>query len=695
MFGPELLPKLLLLSLSCAWDSKVWEKIDRRIRQFAYEISSHYQSDFRYRHGNIKVSGTQTDLEIEKIYVPVRCTNNLETGYKSISDIGKNSRYEFNTGDKESKPHENESLFLQVNKNQYLILVGQVGAGKTIALKYIALEALKQDESCRYEHHKIPVYLDLNNYLYKEKHLQDIIVNEFFIADVPDSIGFTNETLKRGDLLILIDSIDDLNQKQQIQRISEIRDFVERFPKNRYILARKELIGTSHLVGFRIAFLKPFKTLEIKTFIQNWFNKKQRKIGLALLEEVKNNASFPYDLCCNPLLLTRICILFSIEGNSPINLVHIHENALKVLLIDWPREKGDSASDNLAYFKEEALSGLALTMFQQPDTITLRIDLLDRLEVQKQKNFKDPFLLSPSQLLYDFEYRHGILHGMNDGSYKFTFYSMKEFLAAYGLIFTSQYLEGFIISNFLDPRWKNVFILAAGLTNADGLVTSMLDYINFFCLTPRLRKIVTWAEATTQNFKDFYRDSTKVAYALYMLLEVVATYQKDCGFQTSLFSINRKIRDLFLLPSSDLTSSYLIDPKLIKFLSAKTLVDISKSMIQRGLSSGVFLNSEKIQVFYNNLLRLEEMEKSKQLGSLQREKCLDFLYRNWISVLNIDSGDIKFSLEDVYSLRSYLYGYDLILKCVHYSRQVSPQACLNINRMFMAISESNENSLIG
>lgn len=687
MFGSELVAKLILLSLSCAWDNKIWEKIDQRIRQFAYEISSHYQEDFRNRHGSIKISGAPIDLDIKSIYVPIDCQNVSDRGKEASRDRRKFLKRNLETLSKTQLATENDSLFEQANAHQYLILCGEIGAGKTISLKYIALEALNQDKNYKYIHRKIPVYIDLNNYFYHEKPLFDIITNEFIIADVPDSQNFANETLKKGNLLILIDSIDDLEQKEQVKRLSEIRAFVEKYPDNRYVIARKEAIGNSYLTGFKVAYINSFATENIYLYVQKWFNDQNSKAKQTLLSVIERNDSFPLDYCCNPLLLARICILFAGQDGVPVNITTIHENLLKIVLVEWPREKGDDTSDNWAYLKEELLATLAFSMFQQSEKTTLKVELLENLDVQAQTEHEMPLMFSPSQLLHDFQFKHSIFEETQDGSYQFRFYSMQEYLAGYFLLFKSQYIDGILMSHFLDERWRNVFILSSGIANADKLITSMLEHINFFYLTPRLRELAVWAKSATRKSNSSSKVSAQVAFAIFILFEVIAIYQKECKVQGSLFSLNRKIRELFLLPSSDITSSYSIDPKLINFLDARTLIEISKNMIQRITDLSILNMNQQLNEFHQKLGIIQALEDRGDNGKINREKCIEFIYNCWMRCLIIDIEEFNFSVEDVNSFRNYLYGYELILKCSRHARQISTQVCFNIDHVFMDASE--------
>ncbi|WP_204139702.1 NACHT domain-containing NTPase [Halomicronema sp. CCY15110] len=685
MFTAELISKLLLISFSCAWDNKIWEKVDLKIRQLIYETSKQYQNNFKSRYGKVRLSGSNTERELSEIYVPIPCSDCHHKPTAEESYRSKVFKPELAIDDTVCY----RSIFDRVNENQYLILVGKVGSGKTLTLKYIALEALSQDENCLYIHNKIPVYLDLNSHLYSDREIHEIIVEEFEIAGVPDAHNFAETTLKRGDLLLLIDSVDDLSQSQQSIRLSEVSALVERFPSNRYILARKEEIPFGNLLGFNSSYVHPFGESEILSFINKWFDCQDDSFGKLLLKVFRERALFPLDFLRSPLLLTITCSSFSKANASSSNVLVLYENALKTLLIDWSREKGIDTSDNVAHLKEEILSRLALKASQNLDNASLKIEVIETFSIPETRNLDSTDSTNPSQLLHEFQYKHGILEQNSDGSYRFAFRSIQEYLTAYSIIFLNHYLNIFLESHISDRQWRNIFILAAGIKNSDFLISSMLNHMNFLLMTPRLRKLANRIEEMTSTTQNTVRDSRKTGLILSVLIDIIITYQDNCKFRKTLFSCNSQINNILSKRQKISIETYTIDPKLLRYLDELALINISNSLAKKLLNSNALKDTEKIQKFSdkleNILIFLRDKSKHELTARLSRQKISDYLYQYWLTLLDLKPGDLEFETEDIEALKDYLYAYDLIFKCKDYSRQISPQIVDKIGKSFMPI----------
>lgn len=688
MVVPELISNLLLLSLTYAWDNKIWRKFDRGLRQMTYEISSQYRNAFHARHGNVKILGMKNKIPVEDLYIPLAIADHFDERFAMSLDSDQEVYSKCQIAKGNALEQNLQTNFRYVNEHPFLIIDGSVGSGKSTFLKRIGLEALKQEQECRYSHKKIPVYIDVNAYQLEPKSLRDLICTEFEIADLPDSHKITDSTLDSGDLLILIDGLDDLDENHQLQRLGELKDFIDRYPRNRYIIARKQATGSGYLNRFERVSLRSLELFQIEEYIRKWFSPNNQEVGMALLREIKEHADFPLDVCRNPLLLTMTCLLYNNPHSLPVKHSVIHELALKTLLEDWLREKGEDTSQNFAHLKEEVLANLACIIFQGQRDIIFRKDLLSILEAKILENEDLNGTLKPSQLLYELEYKHGILASQRDGTYRFGFASLKEYLVAYHFAFVNQYLEGLISGFLLEQRWEHIFVLLSSIRQSDELIPSMLDHINHFYASDRLRHLALWAARATRSSEAAIRNPAKISYALFILIEVVYLYRHPCAFRNSLFSCNNKLRSLIAALDVNAQPNYLIDPKLLQTVDAKTLIEISNSLIQRVLKAGVFGDTEKLKIFAHKLNKLSDRMAAKRAGTPTKRSCLTYLYSMWMRVLDIDEALVSFNLEDIRCLRNYLYSYELILKCRGAARHISPRIWLKVEYQFLLYTKA-------
>ena len=122
------------------------------------------------------------------------------------------------------------------NQKQYLMVLGQPGAGKSTFVRKIGLEALK-DKKGGFKHDHIPVFIELKSFKSSEIDIEEFIVKEFSICGFPSSKEFIAKALEQGKLLILLDGLDEVPTVNTNEVISEIQNFVDRYEKNRFIVS--------------------------------------------------------------------------------------------------------------------------------------------------------------------------------------------------------------------------------------------------------------------------------------------------------------------------------------------------------------------------------------------------------------------------------------------------------------------------
>lgn len=120
------------------------------------------------------------------------------------------------------------------NQEQYLMVLGAPGAGKSTFLRKIGLEALK-GKSGVFQHECIPVFIELKQFNNNDINIVQAIAQEFRIVQLPLANEFTVNALHQGKLLILLDGLDEVPTDNIDLVISQIQEFVEEYPKNRFI----------------------------------------------------------------------------------------------------------------------------------------------------------------------------------------------------------------------------------------------------------------------------------------------------------------------------------------------------------------------------------------------------------------------------------------------------------------------------
>ncbi|ELS46591.1 hypothetical protein C789_3629 [Microcystis aeruginosa FACHB-905 = DIANCHI905] len=142
-----------------------------------------YTQRYWDRHGMIKVLKMSKPMDLESIYVNVKCLGNLVRDYydENLENKYRESKQRrFNFRDDGKK----DGLLL-ANQEQYLMVLGDPGIGKSTFLRKVGLEALKGNKDS-YQHSLTPVLLELKNFKENEINIQALIEEEFKICGFPN-----------------------------------------------------------------------------------------------------------------------------------------------------------------------------------------------------------------------------------------------------------------------------------------------------------------------------------------------------------------------------------------------------------------------------------------------------------------------------------------------------------------------------
>jgi predicted NACHT family NTPase len=137
----------------------LWQrmKVNETIRQQIFDATQKYVENYAERHGILKVLGMREPVKLETVYTGVQFLgqegifqyNSLETLEASYR---KTQRRQF-----QSEKCEKQDGLNVANQQQFLMVLGQPGAGKSTFLRRMGLEALKGSNG-KYQPTCIPVF---------------------------------------------------------------------------------------------------------------------------------------------------------------------------------------------------------------------------------------------------------------------------------------------------------------------------------------------------------------------------------------------------------------------------------------------------------------------------------------------------------------------------------------------------------
>jgi len=419
------------------------QKIDigKSVQDALYHLYQQYAKNYGERHGQVSVLRMSKAMDLESIYVNVQCLDDFARDYlidsvtleKRFRETNQRQfRYDFD------KDKRKDGLSF-ANDVQYLMVFGGPGIGKSTFLRKVGLEALKGNQG-NYQHRLIPVFLELKKFKELEINIQALIEKEFEICGFPDVQKNVSKKLKTGELLILLDGLDEVPTENRENVIENIQDFVDQHKQNRFILSCRTAARTTSLNRFTNIEVAEFDDQQIQDFIGHWF-------GLEADQEAETAKNFwqlltqseyqaAKNLAHTPLLLTFLCLTYRRTFSFPTNRSSLYERALRIFLEEWSAEKQLTSHRNLVYeglnidLEEGLLAEIAYANFVQDQLFMEKREVVKQIKDHLQQNLNAPQTLDGEKVLKTIELEQGILVEQASDVYSFSHLTLQEYLTA-------------------------------------------------------------------------------------------------------------------------------------------------------------------------------------------------------------------------------------------------------------------------
>lgn len=419
-----------------------------------------------------------------------------------------------------------------VAKYSKLMVFGKTGSGKTTFLQSLAVRC----NQGKFKSDCLPIFIRLKNLAentsdHKQISLLQYIYQEF--SDQGISISEILTIFAQGKALILLDSLDELNEEESDIIIREINHFSQRFYKNTVIITCRLAAQRYQFNGFTEIEIADFSKSQIITFADKWFvavAKNSLWQGKAKASEFIKKLELPenqqiLELATTPILLNLTCLVFQFLGDFPALRSELYKQALELLLVHWDearRIRRDESYRNLSLLdKIKLLCRLAATTFTEGDYFfpANKIQpLIAEYLRQLPHASTDPeaLQLDSTAALKAIEAQHGLLLEQGRGIYSFSHLTFQEYLTAREIVAAgnSQTLQNFV-THIGEKRWREVFLLAAGIMQpGDELLLFMKQEVdNLVISNQKLQKFLKWLDEKTSIINaSYYPASVRAFY---------------------------------------------------------------------------------------------------------------------------------------------------------------------------------------
>jgi len=376
-----------------------------------------------------------------------------------------------------------------------LIIVGGVGIGKTTFLKYLALQCLNGN----FHGELAPVLISLKDFAESNQSLSNYLVQTFLSYGAKDANNIEH-LLSQGNLLILLDGLDEVDPPQIRKVIIEIKTLADHYHRNHIFITCR--VCEYSFEQFSEVQIAKFNDDQIYTFVRQWFNNKDIvknfTMAIALYPAIK-------ELTVTPLLLTFLCLRF--EANSSFNFVETLGQCLDLQLYEWDRDR-DITSRHFPH-RLDIWSRIALIA-------------LDVGKYTFKYRYLRKYLTTPDQLnnsKFDLKplLKNGLLIERHKDTYSFSHRAFQEYLTAKKIAeSTNPSALNYLIDRFEDQRWQNVILLTANmLENADDLMLKLHKKANQILEKQQnIQEFLDWINKNSSYLRVSYQPTTLRAFYL-------------------------------------------------------------------------------------------------------------------------------------------------------------------------------------
>ncbi|ARV59167.1 signal transduction protein [Nostocales cyanobacterium HT-58-2] len=420
-----------------------------------------------------------------------------------------------------------------VQEHSKLMVLGKPGAGKTTFLKYLAMQCIEG----QFQSDRFPIFITLKDFAEApgQPNVLKYITKWLSNHKLTNAKGLAEQLLREGKVLVLLDGLDEVQEKDTKRVLNQVQEFSYQFNNNQFVITCRIAAKEYTFQGFTEVEVADFNKDQIATFAQNWFSVKDPVKGKRFIQKLEENKPIQ-ELATSPLLLTLLCLVFGEAGNFPVNRSELYKEGIDVLLKKWDVgrniERDEVYKDLSLQRKEDLLSHIALTTFERGDYFFKKktveeyiIDFISNL--RNARTEQKELELDSEAVLKSIEAHHGLLVARATGIYSFSHLTFHEYFTAREIKERSAWEK--LTKHITEKRWREVFLLTTGMMRkADDLVQLMKQKIDgLLAKDEKLQEFLTWAEEKSRSVEASYKPAAVRAFYIYFALALALALARD------------------------------------------------------------------------------------------------------------------------------------------------------------------------
>lgn len=698
---------------------------DTQATQKAIAAAQNYERRYEQHQCQIKVMPglMKEPLPLDEIYTAVKLLDDQSIRYfVSPDDLEETYRQKGQRSFSRDRGERQDGI-LVADREQYLMVLGGPGIGKSTFLRKIGLEALKpkQDPNKQIQRDCIPVLIELKEFREDTIDLVQKIAAEFDICGFPEAEAVTKTLLAQGKLLVLLDGLDEVPTRNLNAVIEYIEDFVDTYDKNTFVASCRTAAYRSSSSAFFRRFtdvtLAEFDDEQIEQFIHRWFRSQlDIEAGTAdkyweLLQKDENKAT--KELAQTPLLLTFLCLVYDREQTLPTQRSTLYGTALNILLSEWAAQKRLEQDPIYEGFHPDLekvlLAEIAYHSFEQDQLFFLKDDLTRRISQFLADTLNAPKYLDGAAVLQAIEKQQGILVERATDVYSFSHLTLQEYLVAFYIV--EQRLEDELINQHLtDERWREVFLLVAGLSSnrAINILQRLENQTrNYLKDNPKLDNLLRWAEEST-NSSEIAKRAGALAIAITstnstLTITITSTTLRLSNNMTAITTFDEAFGNTIggaVTSAKNCGLTIALARAIANTIASNSAEAIAFMKSLDTVIVNAKLSAEAITNNYTHIFKSTKFaELPKQLQKFVNavptyddpseawENWANELEALWLHALGFTKDDLTFTKEEAEAIQNYHYIIELLIRCKDAAVRIPKQAWIELEaRLLMPLS---------